>query len=231
MAAGGLTRIRGSRRRTPVGGRQALILVVLAAPWLQPETRAQDQVADPARERRMVVKATAGCEAALEWRAVEPALVHYRNDCAQPLAEKTHLLASLLEQLVPDLQGRAGLHTLFAGRMALTFPEIARRIALAGARHPDLARARRNVGLANRLYVQLGNQPGMYPELPAALAPLGYSVSLAVAEKVLVGGPQDTPFAQELLGRGLSPNDRIAFDAMVWFRLIYSPPAAAARDR
>jgi len=214
-------------------GRWAVAALVLGIAQLPIRAAADLQVPSTGDSRQVASSRIDGCEAALEWRAAEPALVRYRNDCEQAVADKAQLLASMLHEFAPDPAARAGLQTLFVGRMVLTFPELAQRVALAAARRSDWEPARvwRDVHYANRFYVQVGGQPWLFPELQTALAPLGYSVSLTTAEKVLAGRPRETPFEGWLLAQGVGPRERVPFDAMVWFRLEYRGTGDGAAER
>jgi hypothetical protein len=162
-----------------------------------------------------------GCPVSLEWRAVEPALIHYRNDCSQTTDDKAALLASMLQRLLTECTADCPVRTLFIGRMVETFPGFAQRLALAASRSRrwDSVRARRESGYANRFYAEFARQPGMFVELEAALRPLGFTVTLSAVEKVLAARPKETPFGDWLVAQGVANSSRVPFDALAWFRL------------
>lgn len=170
---------------------------------------------------RLIEARVDGCPVSLEWRDVEPELIHYRNDCSQTTEDKAALLASMLQRLLAECRAGCPVRTLFIGRMVETFSTLAQRLGLAASRSRawDSARARRESGYANRFYVDLARQPGMFPELEAALRPLGFTVSLTAVEKVLATRPKETPFGGWLLAQGVAPRSHVPFDALAWFRL------------
>ena len=204
----------GTYQRTAVVA--ALLLMLWSPAWCSPELHS---VTD-AHSRRIEAQVN-GCPVSLEWRAMEPALTHYRNECSQSTEDKAALLASMLQRLLAECGAGCRSRTLLIGRMVETFPAFAQRLALAAFRSRawDSVRARRESGYANRFYADLARQPGMFSELEAAMRPLGFTVSLTAVEKVLVARPKETPFGDWLLAQGVAPRSRVPFDALTWFRM------------
>jgi hypothetical protein len=161
------------------------------------------------------------CRASLERRYAEPRLLHFRNDCDQPLAEKVELLGRMIAELLPQAADRREIDSLFVGRLLLTFPDYARRLAKAASETPDWKPTRgwEDPGYANRVVREIANGAPIYLELQAVLRGLGYGAQVSGVEKVLMARPRDLAFADWLAAQGVDPNTRLPFDAMTWFRL------------
>ncbi len=127
----------------------------------------------------------AECRASLERPKNQLNYVHFRNDCQQSLEKKLTLLKSMLEMLIPQSEDRHTIHTLFVGRLVLTFPEIAQRLAREAAESPewDAKKAWKDSGYSNRFVLQLLKQEHLFPELQEALAEFDYKVQIASVEK------------------------------------------------
>jgi len=162
-----------------------------------------------------------GCRASLERPKNNPSYLHFRHACGQSLQEKSILLISMIEILVPDFTERSTIHTLFVGRLLLTFPDIAQRVAKAASELTewDPQRAWKEPGYSNRIFFQLLKQPHIFQEIKGALATFGYEVQVAWVEKVLMAEPKDLLFGAWLLAQGADPKTKLPFDAMVWFNL------------
>jgi hypothetical protein len=162
-----------------------------------------------------------GCRVSLERRKVESDLLHFRHDCHQTLSEKLDLLKAMIKVLVPDLEGRRTIHTLFVGRLYPTFTEFAQRLGKVASESPewDPKRPWKEPGYSNRFVFQLMRQENLFPELQKALDGFGYKVQVASVEKILIAKPKDIPFGSWLLEQGADPNTKLPFDAMTWFYL------------
>ena len=162
-----------------------------------------------------------GCPASLERPKKETHLLHFRHDCPQPLEGKLALLGRMLETLVPDPEDRRSIRTLFVGRLVVTFPEFAQRLAQAASGDPDWDAKRpwKEPGYSNRFVFGLLKEGNFFPELNATLEPLGYTVEVASVEKILMARPADIPFGDVLLEQGADPETRLPFDALTWFQL------------
>ncbi len=154
----------------------------------------------------------AGCPVALESEPGERGLyLHYRNGCAQPLADKLALLGGLAGALLPD--GAPERVTLFAGRLALTFPDIAVEAARAARRSGwDVRRARTQAGYANHRFARLVAAAPSAALLADALAPGRLRLARVSVEKVLSAEPARTPLAGAVPGGAPVP-----FDALTHF--------------
>lgn len=165
-----------------------------------------------AREVRMVAD---GCPVALELRG---ATLRFRDDCPDGQAAKLARFARLVRELggVPPAVTSVAL-----GRLALTFPEMARTVALAAARRPaaEIARGFAGPDHGNRLYVALLDASDALAPLRAALVAEGLRPGAASVEKVLRLPARDTPFAAWLAGEGVAPGRVVPFDAQVWVRV------------
>ncbi len=162
-----------------------------------------------------------GCQASLERPTQQPDYLHFRNDCQQPLKEKLGLLKSMIEMLIPTSEDRHTIRTLFVGRLVLTFPEFAQRLAKAASESPewDAKRAWKEPGYSNRFVLQLLKQDHLFPELGKVLAAFDYQVHISSVEKILMAKPQDISFGSWLLEQGAHPQIKLPFDAMTWFHL------------
>jgi len=162
-----------------------------------------------------------GCTASLSYRRQEPELLHLRNDCRQPLEQKIRVL----QAQVSCLFGSGGIppqfRTLYAGRLVVTFPEMAQRLAVAAWRSPrwEGPRARRDSGFANRAVTDLANEAHIFGELEKALTGGKTSLRIVSVEKVLIAVPRETPFEEFLLVHGVSARFVVPFDSQVWFAL------------
>ena len=163
----------------------------------------------------------AGCPASLERGKREVHLLHFRHDCPQSLEEKLALLGRMLEKLVPDPEDRRSIRTLFVGRLVVTFPEFAQRLARAASGDPDWDAKRpwKEPGYANRYVFRLLKEGNFFPELNTTLKPLGFTVEVASVEKILMARPEDIPFGDTLLEQGADPDTKLPFDALTWFQL------------
>lgn len=168
-----------------------------------------------------VVAHVHGCRVSLERRTVEAHLLHLRHGCKQTLDEKMVLLQAMIEMLVPEPQARRNIHTLFIGRLVTTFPELAKRLAHAAARHPDWnpSRERQVPGSTNRFVATLAREAQILTELERAVAQAGYRVQAVSVEKVLIAPAQRLPFGTWLVEQGVAPDARLPFDALTWLRL------------
>ncbi len=169
------------------------------------------------------------CTFSLERRKKEPGLFHFRyhhtqsliaDECHRMVAleDKLEVLEALIVTLVPEPHERNSIHTLFAGRLVKTFPELAKRIALAAAISEDWddKRAWKESGYANRSVRHWFMSPDVHRELADMLERLGFRIRSFSVEKVLMAKPQDIPFGDKLLEEGANPNSKLPFDAMTW---------------
>ena len=170
-----------------------------------------------------------GCRASLERRMKESHVLHFRNDCQQPLDEKLSLLKIMLETLVPDPDDRKAIRTLFVGRLVRPFPKVAQRMAMAASPSLDWDAKRpwKEPGYSNRFVFQLMKEETVFPELIAILEPLGYEVQIASVEKILMAKPKDISFGEALLEQGAAPKTKLPFDALTWFHLEPIPTPAS----
>jgi len=170
------------------------------------------------------------CRVSLERPKNTLDLLHFRHECHQPLADKLALLNTMLEALLPDQKDRQAIRTLFVGRLVVTFPEVAQRVALAASQSPDWDHKRpsKESGYSNRFVFQLLKRQNLFPELLESLHLVGYESQVASVEKILMGKPKDLPFGSELLEQGVDPKTRIPFDAMTWFHLETLPSSGAS---
>ena len=123
--------------------------------------------------------------------------------------------------MIPQSEDRHTIRTLFVGRLVLTFPEIAQRLASAASESPewDAKKAWKESGYSNRFVLQLLKQDHLFPELQEALDEFGFQVHIASVEKILMAKPKDISFGSWLLEQGADPQTKLPFDAMTWFHL------------
>lgn len=162
-----------------------------------------------------------GCVASLSHSPASLAL-RYRNECEPALAANLRALAALKIALFGTAGPPERVMQLDAGRLVMTWPELALRLALAARASPDwdAARAARNDGYANAFVRDLANRRRLFHELDDLL---GRDVTLASVEKVLIGAPALTPIAAPLRAHGVGERERLPFDAQV--RLELQPAA------
>jgi len=182
---------------------------------LQPLVRMEDEFA------HTVTTDLDGCRASLERPNNHLNYLHFRNDCPQPLEAKLRLLSAMIEELLPESEDRHDIRTLFVGRLVLTFPDIAQRLAKSASESPEWEQKRpwKEPGYSNRFVLQLIKQDNLFPELSEALKGIGYKVQVASVEKILMAKPKDTSFGDQLLEEGADPQITLPFDAMTWFSL------------
>ncbi|MDH5426743.1 MAG: hypothetical protein OEZ57_05870 [Nitrospirota bacterium] len=161
------------------------------------------------------------CRASLERPNNHVSYLHFRNDCPQSLEEKLALLSAMIEMLIPDTEDRQTIRTLFVGRLVLTFPDIAQRLAKAASESSewDAQRAWKEPGYSTRFVLQLLQQDHLFPELQEAMAGFGFQVHIASVEKILMAKPHDIKFGDWLLEQGAHPTIKLPFDALTWFHL------------
>jgi hypothetical protein len=165
------------------------------------------------------------CRATLEhhlrWNSLR-----YRNSCQQPLAEKAAVFSRLAAALAQKVGIPQDITSLGLGRL-IYFPELAQRLALMARESPAWDSSRGGVrdrqeedfGAVNRLIEGLAVEGNLFKALEGALRDYGWTVSAVETEKVLVGKPDQTPFAEGLFNGGARADDKLPFDAIVWLRL------------
>jgi hypothetical protein len=174
-------------------------------------------------------RSPSGCAASLSRPAGSGRALSYRNECEAALGANVRTLAALLAALFGAADLPAEITHLDAGRLVMTWPEVALRLALAARGSPewDAERAWRNDGFANAQVRELANRERIFREVEAVFERHGRRVSLTSVQKVLIGPPELTPIAAQLRAQGVGERERLPFDAQLWFEL---RPAAAAQD-
>jgi hypothetical protein len=165
------------------------------------------------------------CRVALEHQSKWHQL-RYRNACPQALAEKARLLAKLVEGLTDGAGIPPDTRFLAIGRL-IRFPELAEGLALAahastdwdgGRGRPRSARAQ-EFGAVNSFVGGLLREQGLLRPLIEPLTEGGIEIAAVSVEKVLIGQPEQIPFGDRLLGKGVTADERLPFDAQVWLQL------------
>jgi hypothetical protein len=130
----------------------------------------------------------------------------------------------MVEAALPGPADRADGASIRIESLEKAFPDFARRLAHAADRSPEWhgERARRNAAFANATALRIANTPPIYRELQEAMRRLRFSVRIAAIDKVQVGVPAETPFAEWLESRRVDPRRQVPYDAEVTFRLIPS---------
>jgi len=166
------------------------------------------------------VQATAACTASLYWPRSSPQGLQYRNECQPELAPNLQTLAGLVAALFPEGLP-AQVKQLNAGRLVMTWPDFGVRMALAARDTPhwDAEKARRNNRFATSFVKEATGRKPIFGELDELFGKHGRSVSLVSVEKVLIGKPDMTPVEARLLQAGVRKDERLPFDAQVWFEL------------
>ena len=146
----------------------------------------------------------------------------FTSDCRHDAAREAETLALMVEAALPSPADRADGATIRVPSLEKTFPDFARRLAHAADRSPEWhgERARRNAAFANATALRIANTPPIYRELQEAMRRLQLSVRIAAIDKVQVGVPAETPFAEWLESRRVDPRRQVPYDAEVTFRLV-----------
>jgi len=154
-----------------------------------------------------------------------PGALRYRNECEPVLSANVRMLAALMAALFGTAALPDEVTQLDAGRLVMTWPDLALRLALAARASPDwdAKRAARDDGHANALVRDLANRQGVFREIEDLFGRRGRGVALASVQKVLIGPPGLTPIAAQLRASGVGEREPLPFDAQLWFQL---PPAA-----
>lgn len=166
---------------------------------------------------------TETCTATLV-RAGTTTLFTFTSECRQDVTREAETLARMVEAALPSPADRADGATIRVESLEKTFPDFARRLAHAADRSPQWhgERARRSASFANETTLKIANTPPVYRELQEAMRRLQLSVRIASVDKVQVGVPAETPFAEWLESRRVDPRRQVPYDAEVTFRLIPS---------
>lgn len=161
-----------------------------------------------------------GCRVSLD-RNMKWRTLHYRNLCAEPLADKLAHFAQLLDAVNAGGPLPAEVRSLFLGRL-VDYPDLVVGIVLAAQAAPDWDATRGEVrrkltplGI-NRYFARLLEESGLLGPFLAPLAPSGVAAAHVSVEKVLIGPPTLTPVADRLRAAGVAAEARLPFDAMVW---------------
>ena len=178
-----------------------------------------------------------GCRVSLERSHVEPELLILRLSAAEfgvgirfpsvcqflSLEDRVALLRRMIEMLIPDADDRSTIHSLGVGSLAHTFPEVARRLAKTVGKHPDWPgvrkRERISPGAANGFVSIIASEEKLFPELDAALAPVGYYPHFGQMEKMLIRPAKNLAYQEWLIEQGVDPDIDVPFDAVTWFYL------------
>ncbi len=162
-----------------------------------------------------------GCQVSLERSKKDMHYLHFRHGCPQLLEEKLRLFQSMVEVLLPDVEDRFAITTLFVGRLVRTFPEYAQRLATIALESPewDPKRAWSDSGYSNGVVMKFLQSPQFFLEMNDVLSELGFKGSVVSVEKVLMGMPHDLPFGLDLQAHPTALRTRLPFDAMTWLHL------------
>jgi hypothetical protein len=163
-----------------------------------------------------------GCVASLAATAVARTFV-YSNTCRQDLQGRAVLLARMIEAAAPRPEDREPNLSVIVESLAETFPDFAKRLAVAATRAPDWhgGRARANPEFASAMALRLINSTLMVRELQEAMRRIGLTVRVAEMSNVKVGRLGETPFDDWLATRGVDARrDQVPYDATATFRLM-----------
>ncbi len=164
---------------------------------------------------------TGTCTATLA-RAAAATVFTYISECRQDVTREAETLALMVEAALPNPVDREDGASIRVVSLEKAFPDFARRLARAADRSPEWhgERARRNAPFANETTLKIANTPPVYRELQEAMRRLQFSVRIAAVDKVQVGVPAETPFAEWLADRAVDPRRQVPYDAEVTFRLV-----------
>jgi hypothetical protein len=189
-----------------------------------------------------------GCRVSLERRRVEPELLFFRVSRVPfglgrgfpsvcqflSLEDRVVLLGAMIEMFLPNSDDRSMIHSLGVGSLAHTFPEVAQRLAKTVGKHPDWPGVRKrnriSPGAAEWFVSQIGDEAKVFPELEAALLPVGYRPHFAQMEKVLIRPAKKLSYHEWLSEQGVDPDIEVPFDAMTFFYLEALSPISEERS-
>jgi len=146
-----------------------------------------------------------GCDATLERRAVEPAVLVFRTDCAASAASSARALDAALAKRFPDGAIDGAIRSVSLGRIE-ALPWLSQNLAETAARDHtwDVDSGAPRGGSPEAYVGALLARDGLARPLYPPLAKWGLRVTGTTVEKVLVG---------DVDGR------RLPFDAQLWLRV------------
>ena len=173
-------------------------------------------------------------DCSITWTAYSSELnkgvVKHSSQCPGPLSSQLPILTEICRGFLGRDMNAAAFRTLFWGglvpeREPLSL-EMPLRLALAAYRSPewDAKKGRPRNGDINRFVKNLANRELIYPELKELFARFQRSITLASVEKVRVLEAKKLPFYDHLRQQGVQAEDKLPFDAMVWFSVSPAPP-------
>jgi hypothetical protein len=149
---------------------------------------------------------------------VNQGIAQHRAACSLPLTEQIALNARILEKV---LESEPTFRTLFLGRLT-PFPELSVRLA-AAARHSaewDARRGRPRSSTPTAAYlleIFASGEPAVFAEWKRLFEDRRLAFAVSGVEKVSVGAAGALPYFSELTARGVTADDRVPFDCLVWF--------------
>lgn len=213
-------RAGGARRIRLIAGLLGLAMLGLGDAAASTEAAPKIEVVKTADG--MTVEAKTGTCTATLVRPAQETVFTFTSECRQDATREAETLALMVEAALPNAADRLDGASILVPSLERTFPEFARRLAVAADRSPEWhgERARRNAAFASTTTLRIANTPPVYRELQEAMRRLQLSVRIAALDKVQVGVPAETPFAEWLDSRRVDPRRQVPYDAEVTFRLI-----------
>lgn len=157
----------------------------------------------------------------------------YKNSCEMSLQERLSSFWKLIQAMPDGVKNLKQAGHFSTGRLEITTPEFAARLALAASRDPDwdsrkgqLSESGKNkYATINHYVTDLANRDNIYKELRQCFNQLGLELSLASVEKVLVGTRDQAPFGPLLFEYASARTAHLPYDAITWYQLSeYSGP-------
>ncbi len=182
------------------------------------------QVVDSGQEIELNV-AREGCPATLVYNRRWSSLRYY-NSCDWPTTSKIEWLEKLARALQARRKEGEKIESFGVGRISVSFPDAAQAIVVAAHADKDWDKAKGRLTQTgkstfihvNHLFAALVMRSDFPKSFEKTLSILGYRVAAASVEKVLIGTPNETPFAAELKAADIT-NGKLPFDALVWLTL------------
>jgi hypothetical protein len=131
----------------------------------------------------------------------------------------------LVREMLDAFSAMGDLRKVTSFVLGRDYPAFFQRLALAAAASPAWdSRAGKPKGRGseanNAFVVELAHEPSQFfPEVASVLQHVKLRAELGSVEKVLVGTPERTPFADALLAHGVAPKAKLPFDCIVAFRI------------
>lgn len=152
---------------------------------------------------------------------VNQGIAQYRAECALPLSEQMGLNSKILDRV---LESEPTFRTLFLGRLK-PFPELSVRLVIAAKRSPEWDAKHGRPKSSNPLIpfmlgVFSSIDPAVFAEWKQLFEEKHLSFAVSGVEKVSVAAAGTLPYFPQLVTQGVTADDRVPFDCLIWFSAV-----------